>query len=628
MRSWLRGHRSEEGTLYLLRLDLANPEGKWFAEAEEGEPVADAAISTILEGFSLGGELDAEDEEDPREDEDADDGGILDFRVLYASRHARVFAVVDAPDWETAMRVGVSLARHVCMYSPQMLDWHLEALNVQQLAERFDGEHWLPPNEVLNDRPHDLAERLPREVLELSNRYLVAGAVRDLWDRAGTGHTTVPISHLLAGDADLPWRRDLTSAVVDLLAAARLVEMAADGVAPLQPGPGEDGLAEDLLRRTRALSASDLAADDLLTFKLLEQWTADHDLEWNTVDDRLDQTMQDFRDDTNHRAVLGAGVRVIATLAGSLASKGGSTYDLFVALGATSLEQYSAQLEQAERRERAAEDADAVRQLPLPCLVVLLALMDPAKLDTDAGSDLVDEIVWQGSDSPAPPLHFFVIDVLYDLGHEALASAITTRAGARRLAAVVVPLLRAFDDDDDRDPDAFDAAVGEYLTGNRDDDELDDVVKRTLDALDLIGAAQRATDSEARQRVRGLLSDPLQTSATVSSLIDETPLIRQVLRALLAEAATRFGPAVTALAAGLLPELHSDDPRDEGPLRAEAHAWVARAAQIAGSQAPELNHQVLPELVTTAATLAAEIIENADADTAEAHHVFGSDMSR
>jgi hypothetical protein len=574
---------------FLLQVDLTNPTGSWFADADEDAPVAEAALGTLVDGFTAGDPVAAADEVDGQVDADGGDGGVetavLEFRVLYSARHARIAAVVDVEDFEAASSIAVALGRHVCMYSPDIMDWRLTGVQVTPLAGPFDGERWLPDPALIGEPRHDLAEQLPRPVVELGSRYLLAGAVRNLWDRSDTDRSTVPVDWLLSGADDLPWSRDLGSALTELLTLARRVDDLTGRPGQLVPGPGDDALAADLLTRVRAVPVADVADDDLAMYHVIEDWTAAHALEHRRMDDQLDPTMQRFRDTTNHRAVLAAGVRVLAPLLHHLDGRATSTLNLLGELAPAPLERAAAQLERDTRAEDSRQDSEAVARVPLPALAARLALAAPNALTGDAGEELVDDLAYDADDEDLDTVHFLVYWSLVFLGRTAVAAASPTRPGARALAAAVLPLLHdpdeRLDDDDESvarradDDDTLHAALEHHLQQHSgdpyDDDDVDDEIAEAIaDALELIAAARRASGQSSAELVLGLLRDPLEMTAADTSTFADRALITAVWRAMLAEALSRFGADVAVTVSGFLPELHSADPREEEPLRTEA----------------------------------------------------------
>jgi hypothetical protein len=100
-------------------------------------------------------------------------------------------------------------------------------------------------------------------------------------------------------------------------------------------------------------------------------------------------------------------------------------------------------------------------------------------------------------------------------------------------------------------------------------------------------------------------------------------LIAGVWRDMLTEALVRFGADVAAAVARFLPELHAEDPREEEPLRAEAAAWVARAAELAGQPVLPLPAQAGPgELVEAAIRSVAALLPPGEADPDDVAAVF------
>jgi hypothetical protein len=76
---------------------------------------------------------------------------VLDYRIVGYAGGAMVRAVLDGEglDFEEAAAALASLGRHLTTWSPELLQYTLQRVEVSRLEQRWDQDNWLPP---LNDQ--------------------------------------------------------------------------------------------------------------------------------------------------------------------------------------------------------------------------------------------------------------------------------------------------------------------------------------------------------------------------------------------------------------------------------------------------------------------------------------------
>jgi hypothetical protein len=72
---------------------------------------------------------------------------VLDHRIVGYSGGARVTAVMDGDglDFEEAAAALASLGRHLTTWSPELLEYTLQRIEICRLDQRWDEDNWLPP---------------------------------------------------------------------------------------------------------------------------------------------------------------------------------------------------------------------------------------------------------------------------------------------------------------------------------------------------------------------------------------------------------------------------------------------------------------------------------------------------
>ncbi|MBE8523329.1 hypothetical protein ILP97_38570 [Amycolatopsis sp. H6(2020)] len=584
------------------------PYAVWL-EMTAPEPITDAAAAAQLPGLiadllEAGWEVpavpwldDEDDEPAVAEDDEPGDPGLLDMRVVGYRDGAMIGLAVDTDVLEVATTIGASLGRHLADAAPALLGWTTESLRAIKLtAPDADGD-WLPS--LREDGPRfPVAEHLRHDLLEMAAQFLIAGAVRDLHDPTGESRYTpeaVDAADLVAGAVTQhPWGSEVAGELGKLLIAAGRHEATSGARRPLTGhGGGDTALAQQLLEAVRAeidQQAIDYDDDRMRGHVLLEDFMEHHDLQWNRHTGDLDDEADERRSREQLRALLWAGLRVMATLTHDLTDQAPSPWlwladlecaDLSPAVGVL------AELDDERLTVAAEDDDDELATAAEAHVLVRAALLHPDLLDDGAsdevGSSLSDIEVTAG------PLHHVVHDALIILGADAIATASGTTKQNKAMNLLVPPLraieaLRVDDDDPDGDPyNDLHAALEQLLPRSGSTSRR---VRQARDLLELITAAATATPDTPARVARELFLDPATTACVLLSTDDDNRTVQR-LRTYILTAAAALDPAIAGSFAADLPALRSTDPRDEPALRNEINTWWNRTLQVLRRQ-PEL----------------------------------------
>lgn len=130
---------------YLGRITITGPEPK----IERRQPFVDALSAAMTEGWrSLYAiTLSTEDVKDPAVVREPPVRKVLEHRIIGYPGGAAVTAVLDGDglDFEEAAAALASLGRHLTTWSPELLVYTLQRVEVSLLRERWDEDNWLPP---------------------------------------------------------------------------------------------------------------------------------------------------------------------------------------------------------------------------------------------------------------------------------------------------------------------------------------------------------------------------------------------------------------------------------------------------------------------------------------------------
>lgn len=290
------------------------------------EPVVVAVSAALAEGWQSRWSVRVEDDDDEFEpgvvpavatgsvpDGDAGSHRVLDHRIAGFPGGVRVLVVLDGPglSFEEALLSGAALGRHLIGWSPAMLEYGIERLAVTVLTGPPGEQDWLAALDDVEPGPDQarwpVAELMDRGLQSLAARYLLAGAVRSLWEPGRrVNESVLDAGGVAAGCVEEPWGRELTAALGGLLVrAARHEAQTAERRPVVVADAGERELAAQLLDRARATAAGRVVDDDdeeevwdgegyeqdwelegaeeweqdqALGYELLEQFMQEHDL--------------------------------------------------------------------------------------------------------------------------------------------------------------------------------------------------------------------------------------------------------------------------------------------------------------------------------------------------------------
>jgi hypothetical protein len=585
---------------YLCRITISGPE----PDTDGVSDMTDALADAIHAGWEAPQIITADDEEDetPHDIGDTPERTVLDYRVLGYPGGAIILVVLDGTDLMEASAAITSLAQHLTTWSPGLLEYAPEEVEISRLNKPYDDENWLPPMGVHDDHPEPprwhLAELLDDELQDHAAQYLIATAIRSLWNPADTrqGQRAWDI---VAGAPEPPWPSQLSEALGLLLIRAARFEADSDSHAPLVvQGAGELDLAADFLRRARRTateSQTDGRSDDEMRGHLLvERFMADHQLQWNRVpaDEPADETGE--RSDRQLRTLLWAGLRALATMAMPLKRLTGP-WQILAELGDETLVTILAHHEEHRNEAAAEHDLDEVEAAAAAHVLVWLAIRHPSLLNTRASATLVDAVAQDGE-----AFHQVIHATLVMTGPSPLRAALQQMPTPARLQSDMEDLAAALAATDNRDTDDTDdpyndmhAALEEVLQDGP------GLAARVRYLLDVTGRAARLADNEPSPHrdadgngrpehmiTHYLLLEPGMHAATIVDRDDDDATIRTRMLSITAAVAPT---AVGALAAEF-PELSGDDPRLEPASRTRALSWIQNALRLATPSPPDLTH--------------------------------------
>ncbi|MGW5739971.1 hypothetical protein [Amycolatopsis sp. NPDC003861] len=430
------------------------------------EPITDAAAAAqlpelIVELLSTGWDVPAVpwlDDEDEDEEPDIADGdstedqhdagpGLLDMRVLGYRDGAMIGLALDTDILEVATTIGASLGRHLADAAPALLGWTTESLRAVKLtAPDADGD-WLPS--LREDGPRfSVAEHLRHDLLEMAAQFLIAGAVRDLHDPTGESRYTpeaVDAADLVAGAVTQhPWGREVAGELGTLLIAAGRHEAASGTRRPLTGhGGGDSALAQQLLDTVRSeidQPAIDRDDDRMRGHVLVENFMEHHDLQWNRRTGDLDEDTAERRSRDQLRALLWAGLRVLATLTHDLTDNAPSPWlwladlecdDLSSAVG------MFAELDDERLTVAADDDDEELATAAEAHVLVRAALLHPDLLDDGASDEVWSAL--SNTEVTVGPLHHVIHDALIILGADAVAKASGTTKQSKAAGLLLPP---------------------------------------------------------------------------------------------------------------------------------------------------------------------------------------------
>ncbi|GAA1596018.1 hypothetical protein GCM10009678_92550 [Actinomadura kijaniata] len=546
---------------YLVEIDLAGP------PPDEGDllPMLDTLAAAI---------------EEERRGVRADPERVLDYQVLGHSGGARVRVVLDVEDVERAWLAAATLTGYLTTWSPGLVDRTVSGMSITAVTGARDGDaDWLPPPEEglpVGRRP--LAALLDDQALPLAAHYLLAGAVRTLWNPVlRSSQPVVAPEDVVAGAAEHPWDRELVDVLGPLLiAAARREPAEARGGPLVARGGGSPELARDLLHRARQAAAR--TDDDLVAGRdLMEAFTADHHLDWQETAGRGPDA-RGWNAVRRQRELLWAGLRALATLAQSRSHVPGPWSLLAELVDEDDLVALLAAREVAIIEFSTAEDLADTRNAAAAHAAVWLALRRGRLLDAPEGRRLVEGLV-EGIDQ----FRYVVNSALVELGAAPLAAALREAPVPAPVADALTDFARALAETEIDVPsgvDAFGDMLGMLEEALRPGEGLPDRVRGVLEVLGRAAAlaALEEVDPEFARGPEELAAGLLAEAADSASLflVEEDDADEAVRMRALAAVARVSAEAAGAMAADL-PDLDGDDPRLEPVARDRARRWVETA---------------------------------------------------
>ncbi|HEV3380279.1 MAG TPA: hypothetical protein VG142_04800 [Trebonia sp.] len=534
---------------------------------------------------------------------DSPDGAILDYQVLGYPGGAIIVVVLDSGDLTQTAVAATGLAQHLTTWSPGMLEYSPGEVSISQLDEPYDEENWLPPlidesdEDVAEDPRWPMAGLLDGELRSLSAEYLLARAVRSLWDPTESSRDAWNVA---ARAVEYPWGGELTRALGVLLVraarfeAARLETEGAAAAKLIVRGSGTPELAGELLRLARETAAepgneSDESRGHLLTERFIEE----HDLGWNRVTEGEAPDEAEGRSDRQLRALLWAGLRALATLTFSLKDCTGP-WQVLEQLDGKPLVSFLAGEEEARNEEDTEEDLEETEAAAAALVLVWLAITEPGLLDR-APDWLLQEVRENGGS-----FHHVVYHALLLAGTgpvNAAVAAMTVPDWIDRIRPDVeafATALAATADSDAIDPyDDMHAALERILAP-----DMPDLDSRIRYVLQVIGLAAEFTGTavntrlakpgaiaSARQLAEYLLAHPAMHAALVLHRDDDDSAVRTRALSLAAQVA----PTAAGALAADFPGLSGDDPRLEPASRTQVLHWIEEAVRAAGGKVRSEN---------------------------------------
>lgn len=549
---------------YAVWIELADPDPTLSDEVARAQ-----RPQLILALIESGGDAEPDEDDALASADEEEPVDLLDVRVVTHPEGARIGVVVDTDELEASLGLGFDLARMLAG-SPVLFGWRLESLHGDKLTAPLEPGVWLPRLDEERAR-FSAVEHLPNELQELAAHYLLAGAAADIAGPAVRRHTTVAAADVVAGSVEHPWGRELVGVLGGLLVAACRAETVHHPL--VARGGGDHELATALLKVVRGDATDPRTGfddDGMRGHVLVDDFMQEHDLLWNRVDDTLTREADDARCRRQLRELLWAGLRVLATLGRDSLPLAETPWVWLAELESDAIDSVVDMFagRDVERFEDATEHAaDEFHAATRAHVLMRLALMHRTLLDTDAAAALMS------SSAITEPLHHLGFHTLLALGATAVEQAARTTSSERLRAAaeLVLSTLRAVEAGDDEAFDDLHRIIEELLP----DKPLttDHLRKAVRVFLDLIAAtAEAADEEEVALAARQLLDGPAELACVLVDLPDDDATER-TLRLRILAAVTALDPIAAGQVAAGLPELHSEDPRDEPALRSEITAW-------------------------------------------------------
>ncbi|WP_194894917.1 hypothetical protein [Catenulispora pinisilvae] len=517
---------------------------------------------------------------------------VLDHRIIGYPGGAVITVVLDGDglDFEEAAAALASLGRHLTTWSPELLAYRLQQVEVAKLDHRWDEEHWLPPldHDRADDRPAwPLPVLMGDPLQELAAQYLVAGAVRSVWEPGKrVNYPSFTARDVALGAAEYPWHREITTALGAMLIQAARREAEDNDYAPLIVAEGASReFADDLVQRARqtADDATDGFADDQMRGQLLLQsFVEAHELGWTPAADDDNHDRREAHRSELLRQLLDAGFGALATMCAGLQDVR-SPWELAVELTDDPVVAVITDLESDRIDEDIDSDTCEVWAAATSHAAVWAAIHRPDLLDIAVGAELLDDLT--GS---IDTLHQVVHSALVMLGDAVIAAALEDPT----LPPILLTPIRNFIAaqrairDEDYEGDAIDDMHCALETALGHDDPGPERLREVL-CLITIAAPLTGTDANPELGQQGYISSPSQLSSALLRHADEHAALdlspeshgdggaRLATIAVLAALA----PEAAGAMAAQLPILDQADPRSEPAARDQALRWIHNAIE-------------------------------------------------
>ncbi|MFF5112197.1 hypothetical protein [Streptosporangium sp. NPDC000509] len=575
--------------------------GKITISSGDPAPVdVDRLMDTVAAAIQAGWDSPRVIPEDEPDDEHEEGGSIQDYRILGYPGGAIIYVLLVGAELEQAALAVAAFGRHLTTWSPELLAYSVAEMNVSRYDEPYDADNWLPPfdDDEQQPRPHWPPEALlDKDLLAMNARYLLAGAVRSLWEPGRrVGSPAVDPYDIAAGAAEHPWRGAFVQALGTLLIRAAQLDARLGASTKLTAqGAGDLALAADLLRRARRTARGNATEgwtdDDMRGHLLIEKFMEKHELDWNQVREGETSRQVDKRSADQLRQLLWAGLRTLATLASPLAHVS-NAWELLNDLGDDDVVALLAELETERIGAVIDHDQEQLESAAAAHAAVWLAISRPGLLNTEQGRWLINIVV-----SDIGTFHQLVYSALVMAGAGPVRAAVDSVDMPAATHAAMREFVRAqalTDPDDgssysfDEDGDAYDDmhhALEAALDGDG------DLYESVRGILNVVGQAAELTSTKVnahlgkggyictpRELARGLLERAGEHASIIIS--EEEPDDDGSVRFKALSIIAQIAPDGTGAMATDFPDLVSDDPRNEPAARSRARQWIIDALGV------------------------------------------------
>jgi hypothetical protein len=572
-----------------------------IAGTDSGRVDTDQLMEAVAAAIEAGWDSPLVMSEDEAENKHEHGGAIQDYRVLGYPGGAAIYVLLTGGELEQIAVAVAALGRHVTTWSPELLAYSVAEVSISRYDVPYDADNWLPPFDDEDDRPrpHWPPEALlDKDLLAINARYLIAGAVRSLWEPGRrVGSPAVDPHDIAAGAAEHPWGGALVQALGTLLIRAAKLEAQSGADAPRTvQGAGDPALAADLLRKARQTASEDATEgwteDEMRGHLLIERFMEEHELDWNRVRDGETHRQTNKRSADQLRQLLWAGLKTLATLSSSL-SHVNNAWQLLHSLGDDEVVALLAELETERIDSTIDQDRQEREAAAAAHAAIWLAIHRPALLNAEQCQWIVDIVI-----DDIDTFHQLVYSALIMAGTGPVRAAVDRVDLPMETYEAMTEFVRAqtLTDPDDGSPrpapieagDAYDE-MHHALEEALDDDG--DLYEQVRGILAVVGVAAQLTATEVNSHLgmeryistpheltRELLKRAAEHAAVILS--EEEPDSNGSVRLTALSMVAQVAPDAAGEMATDLPDLTSDDPRDEPAARARAHQWVIDALRL------------------------------------------------